>query len=47
MKSHLRLPIATVIALGVGAGAAISTVPSLAETTYAAEPASTQATLIA
>jgi hypothetical protein len=47
MKSRLRLPIATVIALGVGAGAAISTVPSLAETTYAAEPASTQATLIA
>jgi hypothetical protein len=47
MKSHLHLPIAAVIALGVGAGAAISTVPSLAETSYAAEPASTQAALIA
>lgn len=47
MRSHLHLPIAAVIALGVGAGAAISTVPSLAETTYAAEPAATQATLTA
>lgn len=46
MKRHLHLPIAAVIALGVGAGAAISTVPSLAETSYAAEPGATQATLI-
>ncbi|NQU35987.1 MAG: transglycosylase SLT domain-containing protein [Actinobacteria bacterium] len=47
MKKHLHVPVAAVIALGVGAGAAISTVPSLAETSYAAEPAATQATLIA
>ncbi len=45
MRNHATLPVAALIAVGVGAGAAISTAPGLAETSYAAEPTATQTSL--